>query len=155
MWWTHVKKCRINKKCSSCLRKINIGEPSHTKTENSINYKSIIVCEQCYMEHLQMIKEYKKTELTSFIFVEDPIKTKVVRMNDMKVGDIFKTEDGKILMRISLNTMFHNVGAPAYELSKRFTVLNLQTGTISQPIDQVRNQIVVPQNAVVHLSEKV
>jgi protein-arginine kinase activator protein McsA len=155
MWWTHVKKCRIKKKCSSCLSVINIGDPSHAKTEDSINYKTIVMCEKCYMEHLEMIKEYKAAQLTAFTFIEEQVKPKV-RMNDMKVGDIFKTEEGKIMMRVSLvNTMFDHVGTSAYEISKRFTVINLQTGTIWQPINQIRNQVVFPQNAVVHISDKV
>ena len=102
-----------------------------------------------------MIKEYKAAQLTAFTFIEEQVKPKV-RMNDMKVGDIFKTEEGKIMMRVSLvNTMFDHVGTSAYEISKRFTVINLQTGTIWQPINQIRNQVVFPQNAVVHISDKV
>jgi hypothetical protein len=69
----------------------------------------------------------ERTKMTKLHIVEEPLPADKMRISDTEVGDIFKTMDGKICMRVQLCNDFT---AP---INNQLAIVNLQTGRVWHP----------------------
>jgi len=82
-------------------------------------------------------------------FIEDPpVQYPKYKMHHMEIGQIFKTEDNKILMRVEI-CVTNRLVYP----NTKFGVVNLQTGKFWEPTESTQNESVKLLSATMHIAE--
>ena len=96
------------------------------------------------------LRRYNKdTRLTKLEFIEDDeeIKRDALLMVDIDIGDVFKTHDNRIMMRIQSSHHVRDVDASGFYL------INLQTGNIWCPSKNNLNEKITMVKATIHIKE--
>ena len=79
-----------------------------------------------------------------------PLARNKIRIKDLQFGEVAKTRDGKVIMRVKSS----NPGQQ-YQCESNFTVINLQTGTVWHPNQELLFQIITLVDATMHIAEYV